>query len=40
MTILCDTIFEFLDVIDGLVRRGLTFRADAKTFTIELTGGY
>lgn len=40
MTIYCDTIEEFLDVIAGLVRRGLTFTAESKTFEIVLTGGY
>lgn len=31
---------EFLDVIEGLVKRGLVFSADATTWTITLTGGY
>ena len=31
---------QFLDLIEGLVQRGLTFEADASTFTIKLTGGF
>lgn len=31
---------QFLDIIEGLIHRGLTFKSDAETFTIFLTGGY
>lgn len=40
MTIQCTTTDHFLDVIHGLVMRGLTFKADADHLTIILTGGY
>jgi hypothetical protein len=40
MTIYCYDIAEFLDAIEGLVQRGLTFKADMKTYTITLTGGF
>lgn len=40
MTIQCDTRDEFLDTIHGLVLRGLTFKANASTFSIILLGGY
>ena len=40
MIIHCGDIAQFLDAIEGLVRRGLTFRADATQFSITLTGGY
>lgn len=40
MTIYCDNETEFLSAIHGLVMRGLTFEANAHTFTIKLTGGY
>jgi len=31
---------QFLDIVEELVHRGLTFEADASTFTIKLTGGF
>lgn len=40
MTINCENIYLFLDCIEGLVRRGLTFRAEAETLVIVLTGGF
>ena len=40
MIIYCDDIAQFLDTIEGLVRRGLTFKADFRTFNITLTGGF
>lgn len=40
MTIECIDMQEFLNVIKGLVMRGLTFDANATTFKITLTGGY
>ena len=40
MILTCSDIAQFLDMVQGLVMRGLTFRADAQTFTITLTGGY
>jgi hypothetical protein len=33
-------MYQFFDCIEGLVRRGLTFRAEAETLTIVLTGGF
>lgn len=36
----CESIDQFVQVIDGLVRAGLTFRADAGTLIIDLLGGY
>jgi len=40
VTIYCSDIAQFLDVVEGLVRRGLTFTADTKDYTVTLTGGY
>lgn len=40
MKIECDTLEEFLNVVDGLVKRGLMFDSDAHNLTITLTGGY
>lgn len=40
MTIFCPDIAAFLDTLQGLVQRGLTFKAYHSTLTIELTGGY
>ena len=36
----CTDLDQFLDIIAGLVKRGLTFRANADRLTIELLGGY
>ena len=36
----CETIEQFMQVIDGLVRAGLTFRADAGALVVDLLGGY
>jgi len=36
----CRSREEFLDVIEGLVHRGLVFTADASAWTITLTGGF
>jgi hypothetical protein len=38
--IYCTTIETFLDTVLGLTMRGITFKADAETFEIRLTGGY
>jgi hypothetical protein len=38
MTIDCKDFEQFLNVIAGLVQRGLGFRADAETLKINLTG--
>jgi len=38
--IICNDIAQFLDCVQGLVMRGLTFSADAHRLTITLTGGY
>jgi hypothetical protein len=40
MQIQCETLTQFLDVIAGLVHRGLTFKANSDTYKIELLGGY
>jgi hypothetical protein len=43
MTITCHSRAEFTGVIAGLVREGLTFRAEAfsdGTYFITLTGGF
>jgi hypothetical protein len=40
MIIKCSHLEQFLDVILGLTTRGLTFEADADTFTIKTTGGF
>ena len=40
MKIECSTLNEFLDTIEGLVKRGLTFHSKTSNLTIELTGGY
>jgi hypothetical protein len=40
MTIICNDIAQFLDCIEGLVQRGLGFKADADKLTITLTGAY
>lgn len=39
-TITCHTIDDFVAVIAGLVREGVTFEADTLTQKITLTGGY
>ena len=36
----CDTLEQFLDTIEGLIKRGLTFQSKTNNLTIELTGGY
>jgi hypothetical protein len=38
MTITCIDIDQFLNVIEGLVHRGIGFKADADKLTITLTG--
>jgi hypothetical protein len=40
MDITCSDIAQFLEIIQGLVMRGLTFSADANALKITLTGGY
>lgn len=40
MTVECSNLDNFLDTVAGLVKRGLTFNADAEALTITLTGGY
>lgn len=40
MTIYCQCTERFLDTVEGLVRRGLTFRADADKCEITLLGGF
>ena len=36
----CETLDQFVQIIDGLVRAGLTFNADAGSLIIDLLGGY
>jgi hypothetical protein len=40
MTIKCDTMTDFVEVIRGLVEKGLTFEAHTLGLTITLTGGF
>lgn len=40
MTIHCDSLTNFLDIIQGLIERGLKFIAFADTLKIECSGGY
>jgi len=40
MTIDCQTEEQFYDTIKALVERGLTFKANAATLDITLTGGF
>ena len=40
MTINCQDMDEFMDVIYGLVIRGVMFEADAERKIIKCTGGY
>lgn len=40
MTIQASTMLQFLDIVDGLVERGIGFRADAATLIIILTGAF
>lgn len=39
-TITCTTMQQFLSVVSGMVRKGLTFEADATALTVTLTGGF
>jgi hypothetical protein len=39
MKINCPDLNTFIEVIAGLVREGLSFKADAGTLVINLTGG-
>lgn len=36
----CADLEQFLDLIAGLVKRGITFEANADRLTITLTGGF
>lgn len=40
MKITCATPEQFFEAVEQLVRRGLTFRANAENYSIELLGGY
>ena len=40
MSIDCSSLPEFLDIVAGLVERGLTFQANAHDLTSNLTGGF
>lgn len=40
MKINCCSMKEFLDVIEGLVQRGIQFNANTSSYTITLTGGF
>lgn len=39
-TIKCTTLDEFLEVIAGMVKRGIGLTADAASLTIILTGAF
>ena len=36
----CDTLEDFMEVIFKLVEKGLTFKSNASTLTIDLLGGF
>jgi hypothetical protein len=36
----CDSLTQMLDVIEGLVNKGLGFTADVEKLTINLTGAF
>jgi hypothetical protein len=40
MHIKCHTLEEFIKVVAGLVREGVTFESYTLDLTIELTGGF
>lgn len=40
MVITAETMSTFLKVVEGLLHKGIKFKADAETLTITLTGGY
>jgi hypothetical protein len=40
MTVECETIAQFMNVIALSVAKGLQFDAKAETYTIVYTGGY
>lgn len=40
MTIHCDTFMDFMYAIQGLVERGIQFKAYTLNLTIECTGGF
>jgi len=40
MKIECDNLEQFLNTIEGLVKRGLMFNSCAHNLSITLTGGY
>jgi len=39
-TITCTDVRQFVEVVAGLVREGIVFRADGKDLIIYLTGGF
>lgn len=40
MKIVCENLDQFLDIVSGLVERGITFDARVESLTIILTGGH
>ena len=36
----CDSLTQMLDVIEGLVQKGIGFTANADTLTINLSGAF
>lgn len=40
MTINCESMEKFVEVIAGLVKQGLMFKAYSADLSITLTGGY
>ena len=36
----CDSLTQMLDVIEGLVRKGIGFTADVENMTIKLSGAF
>lgn len=39
-TIYCTSIDQFLNVVAGLVQRGIVFTADAEKMSVFCTGGF
>ena len=40
VTLECEKLEQLLDVVAGLIKRGLTFEVQMGNFKVYLTGGY
>ena len=40
MTVKCETLEQFMYVIEASIKKGLNFTAFVESLTIEYTGGY